>query len=560
MNLDLLILQNRFPDLQSTPLSREKGATAYQLRLPEFQEGRGFEWAELRLPKGFPDHAKAFIQLSSDAVLRVPHVDKTGVLCTREDPGPCLGYSIEDRILILLHGYQEEFLKPWLAGSLDNHFEDEALNYWAIEVARTRSNSDPVRSIWTLDSSPSTAKVRTGLLLLPNRVIIAADEDLNITNRVVQSMGHWAQQRIRVLIADVPINYPFTPNTWPTNARDLERILRGRLTPEQYHNFQFCRSRRGRRIHRVLLLRNRDFAFAYLLPEGPATVLELGSQKKTFPPLNKPLPLNVTRLDPNWTVGRDQHTEVSERQCKHILILGAGALGSPIIDHLAKAGLGRVSVVDPDSISSANIGRHFLGAESIGQKKAVAVAQRVNGGYPATLVIPHYMTAEEWFRNHSLDGIDAVLDLTGEPDVRAQVELARKVNPCPLLIGWMEPYVAAAHACILPAGYSWFYKNKDMLKELEAVEWPEGVIQREPGCSSLFQSYTAAAAEHAVALIAENALEIIDSASELNSPIVLSWVRGQRYLDKHWPGLTLRDWAMTASSHDGMILTRSFHE
>ncbi|WP_409525660.1 ThiF family adenylyltransferase [Nitrincola sp. MINF-07-Sa-05] len=243
-----------------------------------------------------------------------------------------------------------------------------------------------------------------------------------------------------------------------------------------------------------------------------------------------------------------------------MLIFGAGALGSSIIDHLAKAGLGRISVVDADSISSANIGRHLLGAESIGQKKAVAVAQRVNSGYPATVVVPYNMTADDWLKNNSLVGIDVVLDLTGEPDVRVQVEQARQAHSCPLLVGWMEPYVAAAHACILPAGYLWFYKRRDILNELEAVDWPEEVIRREPGCSSRFQSYTAAAAAHAVALIADNALDIIDSASEFNSPLIKSWVRGQRYLDKHWPGLKLKDWALIASPYDGVVLNRPFYE
>lgn len=140
---------------------------------------------------------------------------------------------------------------------------------------------------------------------------------------------------------------------------------------------------------------------------------------------------------------------------KHVLVLGVGALGSPLIDHLAKAGVGRISVVDADNLSSANIGRHLLGAEAIGRKKVDAIAQRINSAYPATEVIPHAMTTAEWLKKNSLGDVDAVLDFTGEPDVRVQVEQARLNHPRPLLIGWMEPYVAAAHACVLPAGQRW---------------------------------------------------------------------------------------------------------
>ncbi|WP_342244337.1 HesA/MoeB/ThiF family protein [Pseudomonas sp. OTU5201] len=512
------------------------------------------------MPKGFPEHGKAFIQLSPDAVLHVPHLDSAGVLCIEGDPGPGPGYSAEERILFLLHDYLEQFLKPWLNGDLDGDFEAEALDYWAIEVSRVRSDTDPVRAVWMVDPPPAKARIRNGLLLMPNRIVIAADEQLRITNRVVQSMGPSATQRVGVLVADIPISHALTPSTWPRSMSDLERILKGRLTSADYSRLQPCHSRRGRGMHRVALLRSADVAFAYLLPGGPPTVLNVDRGKKTFPPLRKPLPLITSRVDPDWTVGRDQHPEVSGRQAKHVLILGAGALGSPSIDHLAKAGVGRISVVDADYMSSANIGRHLLGAESIGRKKVDAIAQRINSGYPATEVIPHTMTTAEWLKKNTLADVDAVLDLTGEPDVRVQVEQARLNHPCPLLVGWMEPYVAAAHVCVLPAAQRWLQAGQDPLSDLEAVVWPSEVIRQEPGCSSRFQSYTASAAAHAVALVAECALEMIDSTTGTLHPSVRSWVRGQRFLDKHWPGLTLKEWAKSAREHDGLTLIRDFHD
>ncbi len=555
VNLDLSLVQKHFPDLLAPALGRDGSAMAYRLRLPSLPPGRGFAWAELRLPKGFPEHARAEIALSPDAVLRVPHLDHAGVLCTEGDPGPGQGHSPEDRVLLLLQAYHEQFLKPWLSGALDSDFAAEALNYWVIEVARARAHSDPVRGVWTVDPCPARAMVRQGMLLIPSRIIIAADEQLPITNRLIQSMGGGASQRIGVLVADIPISHTLAPSTWPRTATDLDLILGGRLDPAEYDTFCSVTSRRGRGMHRVVLLRNSETAFAYLLPGGPPTVVDDGRRRKTYPSLSRPLPLNAARLDPAWTVGRDQYPEVADRQGKHVLVFGAGALGSPVIDHLAKAGVGFITVVDADDLSSANIGRHLLGAESIGKSKAEAAARRINFGYPATIVTPHTMTAERWLKKYSLCGVDFVLDLTGEPDVRWHIDQARLQHPCPLLIGWMEPYVAAAHVCLLPVETPWIQGNVDLLKELEAVTWPDDVIRREPGCSSQFQSYTAAAAAHAVALVAENALDLIDGAA---TPRVLSWVRGQRFLNKHRLGLVLRDWAVSAAPHDGLILARPF--
>lgn len=558
MGLDLDYICEQCPCLQANPISRGQGATAYRLELPCLPQEREFSWAELYVPKGFPYSSKAIIRLSPDAILRIPHVDGKGELCIEGDPGPGLVYTAEQRIIFLLHAFIEKFLKPWVKGNLDGDFEAEALNYWAIKVLNARSKTDPVRGVWTVDSPPSKAKLSKGVLLIPNRIIVAADEQLSITNRVVQSMGGLARQRIVVQVADIPIKYPFTPATWPSSMADLDLILKSRLTPEEYSQFHAYRSRRDREIYRVALFRSDGFSFSYLLPDGPPAVLDLVRGKKTVPPLNKPLPLVTSRMDPDWTVGRDQHHEVSSRQTKHVLVIGAGALGSPIIDHLAKAGIGRISIIDDDTMASVNICRHLLGADSIGDKKVHAIAQRLNRGYPATEVIPFDMSAEKWFKNNSLVGIDAVLDLTGEPVVRVLVEQARQKQKCPLLIGWMEPYVAAAHACVLAAGQRWLQKTGDPLLELEAVDWPIGVIRQEPGCSSRFQSYTASSAAHAVALVAESALDMIDNSHHTSDSLVRSWVRGQKYLDKHWPGLNHKEWAKTANTHDGLMIIRQF--
>lgn len=557
MSLDVTRLRGDFPDLLPEPLNRARGATAYRLKLPSFPWGRDFAWAELVLPRGFPDRAVAKIMLSPDAVLRIPHVEDSGALCIEGDPGPGFGYSANDRALLLLLAYQEKFLGPWLAGDLDGDFSTEPLNYWFIKVAQARSHADPVRAVWSIDECPTRPQVREGLLVLPSRIVIAGDRDMPITGRTINSLGAArASQQIRVLIADIPLSHPLTPATWPRTASDLDQLLNGRLRPAQRASFRHPLRRRGGSVHRIVLLRHGTCAFAYLLPGGPVTVIELERGKKTYPPLSAPLPLRVHRLDPAWTVGRDQHPEVARRQTQHVLVLGAGALGSPVVEHLAKAGVGYITLVDGDNLAPANIGRHLLGADTIGQDKADAVARRVNTVQPASHVTPMVMNAGKWLEQNSLAGIDLVLDLTGEPDVRWQVEQARRLHPCPLLIGWMEPYVAAAHVCSLPADTLWLQGSEDLMGKLGAVDWPDDVIRQEPGCSSRFQSYTAVAAAYAVAMVAENALKMVDGA--IPKPRVISWVRGQDYLNAQRSGLTLRDWAVTAAPHDGLMIERSF--
>jgi molybdopterin/thiamine biosynthesis adenylyltransferase len=66
----------------------------------------------------------------------------------------------------------------------------------------------------------------------------------------------------------------------------------------------------------------------------------------------------------------------------HVAVIGAGGIGSPVIQYLAAAGVGRISVIDDDSVSLDNLQRQLLfGTGDIGRDK-IAVAkeavQRLN--------------------------------------------------------------------------------------------------------------------------------------------------------------------------------------
>lgn len=58
------------------------------------------------------------------------------------------------------------------------------------------------------------------------------------------------------------------------------------------------------------------------------------------------------------------------------VVIGAGGLGSPALTYLAAAGVGRIGVVDADTVALSNLNRQFLhGDGDVGRPKAVSAKE-----------------------------------------------------------------------------------------------------------------------------------------------------------------------------------------
>jgi len=65
------------------------------------------------------------------------------------------------------------------------------------------------------------------------------------------------------------------------------------------------------------------------------------------------------------------------------LVVGAGGLGSPVLMALAGAGVGHLTLVDHDTVSSSNLNRQFLyTVADIGRPKATIARERLLAYHP----------------------------------------------------------------------------------------------------------------------------------------------------------------------------------
>ncbi|MBQ1252577.1 MAG: ThiF family adenylyltransferase, partial [Firmicutes bacterium] len=74
-------------------------------------------------------------------------------------------------------------------------------------------------------------------------------------------------------------------------------------------------------------------------------------------------------------IGEESFEKISK---KHILIFGIGGVGSYVAEALARAGIGKLTLVDFDTVAVHNINRQILALEStIGKEKAEVMKARI---------------------------------------------------------------------------------------------------------------------------------------------------------------------------------------
>lgn len=108
-----------------------------------------------------------------------------------------------------------------------------------------------------------------------------------------------------------------------------------------------------------------------------------------------------------------------------VLIVGAGGLGAPASLYLAAAGVGQLTLVDPDVVDRSNLQRQVIYAESdLGAPKARASAERLTALNPHVATIPFEGRFDAASADALVSGADLVLDGTDDFATRMCVNAA----------------------------------------------------------------------------------------------------------------------------------------
>ena len=96
-----------------------------------------------------------------------------------------------------------------------------------------------------------------------------------------------------------------------------------------------------------------------------------------------------------------------------VLVVGAGGLGSPALQYLAAAGIGRIGVVDDDAVDETNLQRQTIfNTADVGANKAIVAAARLHALNHYVAVDAFPIRFDEENARQLVRGYDVVLDCT----------------------------------------------------------------------------------------------------------------------------------------------------
>jgi sulfur-carrier protein adenylyltransferase/sulfurtransferase len=121
-----------------------------------------------------------------------------------------------------------------------------------------------------------------------------------------------------------------------------------------------------------------------------------------------------------------------------VLVVGAGGLGSPVLAYLAAAGVGRILVIDDDTVDVTNLQRQILyDTADVGESKALRAAERLRALNPQIAIDPLAMRLDASNARDLVRLVDVVVDgsdtfstrylvndacvLEGKPDVHGAI-------------------------------------------------------------------------------------------------------------------------------------------
>lgn len=476
---------------------------------------------------GFPTTPVRTALVDHPKPMTWPHVESDGVMCLLpnmaewdpDDPSAVAANLLHRSIRLI-----EELLEGTI---VDRDFREEFVTYWGYKAHARGTN------LYSL-IAPAP----------PSRLIrVWRGKGLEVIGDDQRSLAQWVRRRFGDSVsakteeaALLWLGEPLLPAQYPETAADLYALAGGigedatalldqaaGTEPDYVLAVLGAVGRGGAALVGVKALNPKRLKGR---PRAPTEPLSKGFRPGRTPrailherffgttAVNRTL---VQRAEADWVHGRGQDHRTTRLLDAMVVVVGCGSVGAPVACALAQAGVGRIVLVDPDTLSWANVGRHPLGAAAVGRNKAEALADRLQADYPHLAIDHRPCDLHRLIANEGdlLVGADLVVGAVGSWVAESALNRwhIAQGRGRPVLYGWTEAHACAGHAVVIAReeGCLQCHIGLTGAPALKVVEWADGgdVNQEEPACGAHYQPYGPVELAYVTAMIAEAALDCL---------------------------------------------------
>jgi molybdopterin/thiamine biosynthesis adenylyltransferase len=160
----------------------------------------------------------------------------------------------------------------------------------------------------------------------------------------------------------------------------------------------------------------------------------------------------------------------------HVLIVGAGGLGSPVALYLAASGVGHITIADHDTVDLTNLQRQIAhSTDRVGEAKVTSAAQAMHALNPEVRIttLAHQLDAAELDR--LVPTVHVVVDCCDNFTTRQAVNAACVKHQVPLVSG----------AAIRMDGQLAVYDARDAQSPCYACIFPPDTAPEEVRCATM---------------------------------------------------------------------------
>lgn len=453
---------------------------------------------ELYLPAFFPDHSPV-IYLATNTegwFCKTPHVERDGKICVLPESA-AIDADVPVELVKQCFNRALEILRE----TSEDEFRDEALVYWGLHGGNKQE---------AFCCTPPADLYNACVVGVAGKTLVIAKDKESAEDWFKNWRGDHAKFDFVSPCLVVKVNEVLVPRHYPNSYADVRRIIE-KHSPAvlpQYDHY----SCRGASLFGVVLLQNtkdgpilagvvaygcaldskKDFIKGFRPNKAPTHILRARSGKLFEKETTSKV--RITRADSQWIHSRGGiGLNLSN---KAVTLIGCGSLGGYVGHLLARAGVGKIRLLDNDKLGWENVGRHLLGATDVDRSKSESLAIKLRRELPHLDISGFFGDWREWVLEPEGNGFyessDLIISTVADWRCERPLNLAiRKLDDKNSIFAWLEPYGFAAQVLLcgpqggcLECGMDGLGMFRDRV-----LDFADGTLKKEPGGCAYYQQY-----------------------------------------------------------------------